>query len=122
MADAAVAEWVELLQVMQERYPDLPLHEAYVNLLHDSFMNLPKEVAETIIPILPHLAQQLPEIVGSFGILCGSPLTAFFARIAVIIRNTKAATLKPRAGNTTANTSDTMNLAPILKADTFKRA
>src|SRR5438045_8228255 len=101
MADTSYADWVELYQLIQERYPDLPLYEAYVNLLYDSFIKLPKEVAETIKPVLPGLLQQSPEIVEAFGTLRGYPLIAFFGRLAGIIRNAAAGTLKPGAGNTT---------------------
>jgi hypothetical protein len=75
-------------------------------------------VAETIKPVLPGLLQQSPEIVEAFGTLRGYPLIAFFGRLAGIMRNAAAGTLKPGAGNTTANSSDILDLARMLNTVT----
>lgn len=66
--DAAVyVDWVELQHLMKERYPDLPFHEAYVDLLHDAFIKLPEDHRKRIASMLPNLVQQSPEIVEAFG-------------------------------------------------------
>ncbi|KAB8253820.1 hypothetical protein BDV32DRAFT_133436 [Aspergillus pseudonomiae] len=91
MADAAVTDWTELHQLMVERYPDLPYHEAYVELLRDAFIRFPNEVADIITPALPHLVERFPEAMEAFGTAIGSRSTVFLGqmlRIAKVRENT----------------------------------
>ncbi|OQV09891.1 hypothetical protein CLAIMM_13967 [Cladophialophora immunda] len=106
--------FTELEPIVRARYPDLPLEAAYVEYF--------KEVAETIIPILKHGAQHLPEIGVAAGTLTGhAPLVggSLMVRIAM---NMAAGASTPKAGNATANTSEPLDLTAILAADTFGRA
>lgn len=133
MDPAAYADWAELQHLIRERYPDLPLDEAYVNLLHDAFIKLPKECMERIKPMLPHLVQQSPEILESIGIYGGHPLMRFVSKLAGIIRNarsksiasntdTRCSVLAEAASNSVPLSAEAVAASARLAADNMKRA
>ncbi|KAK9485195.1 hypothetical protein V1527DRAFT_483286 [Lipomyces starkeyi] len=98
MADLAATDWVELHQLMQERYPDLPLNEAYVELLHDAIMKCPEEVARIIEPVLGPLAEESAEIAEAFGNLCNNPRVVFAAQASRIAKRIIEAIYKKPPG------------------------
>ncbi|EXJ84794.1 hypothetical protein A1O3_05466 [Capronia epimyces CBS 606.96] len=113
--------FIELEPVVRARYPDLPLHEAYVAYLNDAF-KFPAKVAEAIKPILRHGLPQSPELLEAIGTLLGHPVPVFLSRLARIGMNISASASTPGAGNATANTSEPLDLATMLAAETFGKA
>lgn len=87
MAGTTATDWIEIQQLMVERYPDLPQHEAYVELLRDAFIRFPKEVMGIVFPVLPHLSKQLPEIMQEIGKLTNRPGVSSTGTIAGILRD-----------------------------------
>ncbi|RFU26136.1 hypothetical protein B7463_g10202, partial [Scytalidium lignicola] len=120
--ESGLTDWVELSQLMQQRYPDLPVHEAYVNLLHDSFVKLPKEVAQIVKPVLPHLVHRAPELAQGLGVARGSPWGVFSGLLAGFIRDAVISSMNSEAGNTTANTGEILDLVTKLNPEIFERA
>ena len=106
--------FMELEPLLRERYPDLPLEEAYVKFVNEIFSGFPKEVAEAM--------KQLPEQLQALGTLSGNRWLVFLGQMARISMNIAAGASTPRAGNATANASEPFDLATILAADTFGRA
>ncbi|OAP56317.1 hypothetical protein AYL99_09496 [Fonsecaea erecta] len=103
--------FTELEPLVRARYPDLPLQEAYVKYLDNE-----------IIPILRHVVQHWPELLQAGGTFFGYPLAVLFGQIGRIGTNIAADASTPGAGNATANTSEPLNMATMLAADTFGRA
>ncbi len=95
----------ELEPLLRARYPDLPLHEAYVKYCNDVFSKFP-EVAEAIKRILRHGAPHLPELFGAIGTFLGLPGTVLLSQMARVGMNIAGGASTPGAGNTTANASE----------------
>ena len=55
MVDTVAVDWAELYQLLDQHYPDLPLHELYVKLLHDAGVKIPTGLLEVVNSALPHL-------------------------------------------------------------------
>ncbi|KAF2009913.1 hypothetical protein BU24DRAFT_427945 [Aaosphaeria arxii CBS 175.79] len=133
MDPVAYVEWVELQHLIRERYPDLPLDEAYLNVLHDAFVKLPKDCMERMKPMLPHLVQQSPEILESISIYGGHPLMRFFSQLAGITRNarsksiasntdTRSSVLAEAASNSVPVSAEAVSASAKLAADNMKGA
>ncbi|KAK5659728.1 hypothetical protein OQA88_939 [Cercophora sp. LCS_1] len=79
--DGLAAEQAELYRLAQERYPNLPLVEAYLQLHHDFFVKLPKEVVKLINDQYPGLItlKTLSTCADGASLLTGNPKFSILA-------------------------------------------
>ncbi|KAJ5381345.1 uncharacterized protein N7496_003773 [Penicillium cataractarum] len=74
MNEAAGLDWMEVNQILQEHYPNLPPREAFVNFLRDVFINHPPELMKRIPPGMLEKLQGAADIAMIIGVLRGSSL------------------------------------------------
>lgn len=96
-------DWVEPYRLLDQCYPDLPLHESYVKLLHDAGAKLPTELLEVVNSALPHLRKQVREFLDTLVNPCSDKTLAFISQFLSIVLKT-AGTLcsKPEVQNLAA--------------------
>jgi hypothetical protein len=84
MVDAVTMEWVELYQLLEKRYPDLPLHESYVECLRDAYVKFPTEVLQIVKPTVLDLAEHVPDVIEAYGTYKSNRTLALFGRLSSI--------------------------------------
>lgn len=65
--------WIELNHLLQKHNPQLPLQEAFVELLRDGFLNHPSELIKQIDPAALDKLENAADVAMIVGVIRGSP-------------------------------------------------